>query len=331
MKKILSLDGGGIRGVITLRYLIEIEHRTGKKIGELFDLICGTSTGGIIALALSLPDPKNPRKPLYSAAQVLELYKQEGPNIFPRSGWHKLQLLNYLKDEKYNSSGIEGSLLKIFGEHKISQSATDVMLTSYDIELRRPFFFKFFHHVQSAGLVDAKMWEAARASSAAPTYFEPYKLALPNDNQWGKDYLALIDGGVFANNPAMCAYTEAVKKYESKNIMMVSVGSGDYRKPYHYDVMKDLRVFLWARPIVDIMMYGGVEATHYQMRQILQEGHTYFRFQTQLSSRRPEKVDDASGRHISFLEETADKATVNERYILDTLAQRLIETPWSLF
>ncbi len=318
-KKILSLDGGGIRGIVSLHLLAEIEKRTGKRIAQMFDLVAGTSTGAIIGLALNVPHPQKPDFPKYSAAQVLEMYMDWGCDIFPNKSWHKIKLLTFIKDEKYPSEGIEGILKKLYGHTKFSESITDLLVPTYDLEMRRPFFFKHFKNISQRGLWDVEYWQAARASSAAPTYFEPFKMDIPG----GKGYHALIDGGVYANNPGMAAYAEAISKYKKKKVFMVSVGTGNYLKPYTYEVMKDLSVYKWARPIAEIMMFGGVEVVDYQLSRILKPEQNYFRLQTSLDHRRADYVDDASQKHIEILIQAGINAIAENDQKLDAIASYL--------
>src|SRR2546421_11063200 len=105
MIKILSIDGGGIRGIIPATVLAEIEKRTKKPIAKLFDLIAGTSTGGIIALALTKPNYEG--KPEYQAQDVVDLYELKGQNIFHQSMWHRLNTFNNLIEEKYQVEGLQ--------------------------------------------------------------------------------------------------------------------------------------------------------------------------------------------------------------------------------
>src|SRR5262245_52031332 len=105
--RILSLDGGGIRGIIPATVLTEIETRTGARIAELFDLIAGTSTGGILALGLVKPSADDENRPQYAASDLAELYEKEGKHIFRRSSWRQITGLGNLLDEKYDAKGLE--------------------------------------------------------------------------------------------------------------------------------------------------------------------------------------------------------------------------------
>ena len=191
---VLSVDGGGIRGLIPAMVLANLEERTGKRTAELFDLIAGTSTGGIIALALTVPGEDG--EPRWTANDLVDLYLTEGPRIFHHSIGRLLESGLGLLDEKYDARPLEDALKKYLGEAMISHAVTDVMVTSYDLEHRKPFFFKT-DRAKVKPEHDWLMREAARATSAAPTYFEPEKLTADGE------VFALCDGGVFANNPAM--------------------------------------------------------------------------------------------------------------------------------
>ena len=179
--KILSIDGGGIRGLIPARVLAEIESRCGRPAGELFDLVAGTSTGAIIACALTRPEP-------LSAEQIASIYIDEGPEIFDRSLLKIVTSVGGLIDERYESDGLLTSLRRHLLEFRLADAKPPVLLTAYDLVSRSALLLRNDD--------DMSMVDAAHGSSAAPSYFEPARVG----------GLTLVDGGVFATNPAMCAY-----------------------------------------------------------------------------------------------------------------------------
>ncbi|MCE5309224.1 MAG: patatin-like phospholipase family protein, partial [Acidobacteriales bacterium] len=273
--KILSIDGGGIRGIIPAVVLAGIEQRTGRRIAEMFDLIAGTSTGGILALALTKPDAGG--KPQYAAEDLVRLYEQEGRRIFHRSAWHTVASLAALAEEKFRSAGIEGVLEEYFGEARLKDATTGVIITSYEIEHRFPFFFKSQNAKTKPGY-DFAMKHVARATSAAPTFFEPCKLEAGG----AEDYYALIDGGVYANNPAMCGLVEAMTCCpQATEFLVVSLGTGEQLNRLPYDKAKGWGLAHWAKPVLEIVFDGVSSTVDYQLRQILPSTH-YFRFQTRL-------------------------------------------------
>ena len=182
--RVLSIDGGGIRGVIPALVLAEIERLSGRPAAALFDLIAGTSTGGIIALGVTVPDPSASEHPRWSAQELARLYEEEGPKIFHHSLLRTVETADGLLVEKYAASGLEAALERYMGEARLPEALTDVLVTSYDIQRHEPFFFKSFSPrphatpdpsadrgespAAPAQPADYPMKLVARATSAAP-------------------------------------------------------------------------------------------------------------------------------------------------------------------
>lgn len=247
MKKIriLSLDGGGIRGIIPgviLSYLekqLQQKDQSNLKIGDYFDFIAGTSTGGILACAYLMPDRNGCAR--FAADDAVNIYLKEGEDIFHRDLMQKIVSGFGLLDEKFTEVELEKNLSDFFEEAMLDTFIKPCLITSYEITARKAHFFN------SAGAKDPlynfKVRDIARATSAAPTYFQPASIY----SKAGQNF-SLIDGGVFANNPAMCAYAEARNLNFSeilqradkpdlptaKDMLMVSLSTGTVCKPYHY-------------------------------------------------------------------------------------------------
>ncbi|MDD9893500.1 MAG: CBASS cGAMP-activated phospholipase [Gammaproteobacteria bacterium] len=293
MKTILSIDGGGIRGLIPGLILSHIENQTKRPISDCFDLIAGTSTGGILALGLSKDNGNG--KPQFSAKELCKIYETRGHEIFPRSLWRGVSSVGGLTDEKYSHKGLESVLEEYFGNQTVSSSLTNVVITSYDIENRTPLFIKSWREQ----FEDIEMRHAARATSAAPTYFEP---ALVNIN--GKNH-SLIDGGVFINSPAMSAYAEAKRVFPNeKKFALVSLGTGELNRPIPIDEAKAWGKIGWLAPLIGCIFDGVSDATDYQLNQIL--GNQYFRFQAELINA-SDDLDDVTNRNINGLKSEAKK------------------------
>ncbi len=294
MKKILSIDGGGIRGLIPALVLAEIEARCGKPASSCFDLIAGTSTGGILAMGLALGQDAGggKRRPRYAASDLADLYRARGKDIFSRSLWKRISSGNGLAEEIYSASGLEKTLKTYFGEARLSSALTRVLVSAYDIEARNPLFFKSWRPEY-----DAVMREAARATSAAPTYFEPALIPVNNEKR------ALVDGGIFLNSPAVSAYAEALRLFpDEKDFFLLSLGTGELAQPYAYKEAKDWGLISWMEPLIGCMMDGMADACDYQMRLFL--GDRYVRLQTTLEYA-SEKMDDASAQNVRYLEAEA--------------------------
>jgi uncharacterized protein len=194
MKKVLSLDGGGVRGLIPAMVLAELERQTGKPIAKLFDLVAGTSSGGLTALALTAPAESG--APAHAADKVVALFRERSREIFHRSLWKGVSSVAGLADERYSHAALEATLAEYLGDATLGEALTRTMVTTYDIERREPFVLKSWK-LEHAGLA---MRHAARGTSAAPTYFEPALLSV------GGQRRALIDGGMCLPNPAVAAY-----------------------------------------------------------------------------------------------------------------------------
>ncbi len=319
MIKVLAIDGGGIRGIIPALVLAEIEQRTGKGTAELFDLIAGTSTGGILALGLSKPGRDG--RPQYTAQDLVKLYETEGKRIFSRSLWHRIRALGNLLDEKYPSKGIETVLREYFGEARLGDALAEVIITSYDIERRNPFFFKS-RRAQEKGY-NFLMRDVARATSAAPTYFEALQLF---DLENPSEYYPLVDGGIFANNPTMCGYVEAKRTRERKtDFLVVSLGTGLYTRPLLYKKAKDWGLAEWAVPILDVVFDGVSDTVDYQMRQLLpaESGvQRYYRFQAKLDEKN-DKMDDTDPDNLRELVLLAEGIIRDQQEELKSLCKQL--------
>ncbi|MEI8033111.1 MAG: patatin-like phospholipase family protein [Chlorobiaceae bacterium] len=270
MKKILSIDGGGIRGIIPALVLAEIEKKTGRPAAMDFDLIAGTSTGGIIALGLSRSSDAG--APLYSAADLAGMYEKRREEIFPRSLLKDIATLDGVMDERYSAEGLESILEEYFGEEPIGAGLVRTLLTCYDIQNREPLFIKSWRKEHHSVL----MKHAARATSAAPTYFEPALVPI------GGAVKALIDGGVFINSPAVSAYAEAKILFpDESDFFLLSLGTGELIRPINYNEAKGWGKAGWAVPVMSCMFDGMSDASNYQMEIFL--GERYVRLQITLS------------------------------------------------
>jgi patatin-like phospholipase/acyl hydrolase len=297
--KVLAVDGGGIRGIIPALILAAIEDRTQRPISDLFDMLSGTSTGGIIALGLTLPGADG--KPAKSAHDIVELYEREGKAIFP-SSLHEVLHVEALRGAKYEADGIEATLQRYFADAHLKDALKPVVVPSYDIEKQVPIFFKS-ERARASADYDFLMRQVARATSAAPTYFPPEKV----DTNDPLQYYALIDGGVIANNPAMCAYAEAIKMGQvdgsGAGVLVVSLGTGELRHPLQFNDARNWGQLEWARPVLDIALQGSSATVDYQLQQLLATSganQAYYRFQLALTADATE-MDDADDANIKHL------------------------------
>lgn len=324
VRTVLSIDGGGIRGIVPARIIAEIEELTGRPAAKLFDVIAGTSTGGIIALALALPGEDG--RPRYRAEDVLKFYFENGPEIFP-TRFALLRLAGEAIGAKYPARNVERPLRRFFEETRLAAALTNVLVTSYDLRLPAPFFFKSWKAANRGRAnvppahFDYAFWEAARATSAAPTYFPPLELASLDPKS---PRMTLIDGGVFANNPAMCAYVDARQLFPGDDLFVVSIGTGKFGSYLgRDDAPRRWGVLQWARPLIDLFQDGIGDSVSYEMDVLLRGA--YHRFQPQI----PQEaimMDDASRGMMERLHELATKLVqVDAARPLHELCARLVE------
>lgn len=300
MKLVLSLDGGGIRGIFSACVLEALEQVIGRPCGEAFDLIAGTSTGGILACGLASG---------VSISDLRDLYAKRGGEIFSKD---PLEFAMNLLDSKYSPEPLERILAEVLHDHTLTDATTKLLVTAYAIELphsakswaapdstRAPYVFKSW-----AG-ANAYLRDVARATSAAPTYFPPHEFT----NLSGEKG-AYVDGGVFANNPAMCAFAEAVRLWPQEDIAVISVGTGELEQPIPYSEAKRWGLAGWARPIISLLMDGSCDAVNYQLGQLI--GDHYVRFDTSLGTDQDpwaasDSMDDASPDNIVRLTSLATR------------------------
>ena len=336
--KILSIDGGGIRGIIPgviLTYLEKrLQDRTGTnlKIGDFFDLVAGTSTGGILACLYLIPGEDG--KARYSANDAVQLYLQDGEEIFARSFFEK-NILYALVRPKYHVEHLEKYLLQFFENVKLNQLIKPCLITAYEIAQRNAVLFTSADAKDS--LRNFFVRDIARATSAAPTYFSPAHI----QSDEGQVF-SLTDGGVYANNPALCAYAEARKtKFSSlfndemkvdcpsaKDMLILSIGTGTVKKQYHYEDFDTAGTGKWLEPVIDILMSANSETVDYQLTKMYEtlnatDSKDYYRIEPPLFEACPE-MDDASAENLEKLKQAGLCYTEKNEKLLDEIAAKIL-------
>ena len=292
--RILTIDGGGIRGLIPALVLAELERRTGRRIAELVDLAAGTSTGAILACALLRPDPM-------PAEEIANLYVEQGPRIFDRSLMKIVTSADGYIDEKYDDAGLVSALERYLGTTRLAEATRPVLLTAYDLQARAAVILR------SSGAGELTMAEAAHASSAAPTYFEPVRVGA----------MTLVDGGVFAVNPAMLAYADADG---ARVDVLASLGTGEHTRPLPYEQVTGWGKLEWAQPIINVVFDGSADAVDEQLRRLA--GDRYVRLQTRLDEA-SDDLDDASPDNLAALRREAQRLIDAHSAAIDRLCALL--------
>ena len=309
--KILAIDGGGIRGIIPAVILTEIQKRLGTDLWRSFDLIAGTSTGGIIALGIGtdckLGQPYAPR-------ELVKLYVDNGPVIFKKSF---LTPEREFVHPKYAPDSLEAALANFFQDTEFQTARTPLLISSYDLQGQLPFFFKS-HRIAADPNYNWKVREIARATSAAPTYFSPYHLA-----RGSEDY-ALVDGGVYVNNPSMAAYAEARTIYrDAARFTIVSVGTGDRQDQIAYVTAAEWGLIGWARQIAPVLMDSVSEAVDFELNSL--PGCTYYRLQIPQLQEASSDMDNVTPENLTNLQNVAEGYVTSQSALLDTICKELQE------
>jgi patatin-like phospholipase/acyl hydrolase len=295
-KRILAIDGGGIRGVIPAKVLVAIEARTGKRIAELFDLIAGTSTGGILAAGLCVP-AADLMRPKYAASDLLQLYKVHGHEIFSTTLLRRV--VSLFVGAQYPAGPLESQLLNYLGQAHLADAFTGLLITSFEMHAGEAWFFRRETARQRPDR-NYLMREVARATSAAPTYFPPFQFAGSNS-----EAPVLVDGGVFANNPAICAWVDEHEDIKgTSDVLILSLGTGSVPHPVRFDRARRWGKLLWAQPAIGSFLDGQSDTAEFQLGQLLDSSH-YLRLQTKLPVAN-EAMDNSSDANIAALEAAAD-------------------------
>lgn len=310
--RVLSIDGGGIRGLIPSVILDHVEKMIGVPISTYFDIIIGTSTGGLLTLCLTSPDKNDRSKPKYTAEDVVHLYERFGREIFKKNVSKTVLGVFGLLSSVYSNKNFIKILDEYFSATLFSELISCPIVTSYDIQKNSPHFFKQMKYssgLTHSSLEDYLVADVALATSAAPVFFSPANIKSTSDVEY-----RLIDGGVAANNPAMCGYAEARRLFPNKAIRIFSLSCGGKKNKDSNvgDVFNGL--VSWGPSIVNIFMDGSIEAVDYQLKRLSNEDSSlsYMRINPTLTQDTM-KMDDASDVNIKRLKDIAMRE-LNDKY-----------------
>lgn len=215
IRRILTIDGGGILGTHPASFLASLEEDIGHPIGECFDLIAGTSTGGILAIGLALGLP---------AKTLLDLYVDRGPHIFghPEQSFrariaHAWRRVRHIAAPKHNADLLRAELGAVLGQKRIGEAKTRLVIPAWDADHRSVYIYKTAHHARLKTDYKRLAVDAAMATAAAPTYYKRHRTA---------DHIGLLDGGMWCNNPIAIAVVEAITLlgWPASSLRVLSLG-----------------------------------------------------------------------------------------------------------
>lgn len=342
----LSIDGGGIRGLIPALLLEELSKRLSKPLYHYFDYIGGTSIGGILALGLTAPNLEGEGKPLLSPSDLVALFDRGG-EIFPsekvtRSYFNPLRLwdgLRYLTTEaratvvsRYDPQGLVSLLKEKLGKKAyLHQALTNTLVTSVDIEHSRPQTYLFdsrnatkFYSTEEASI---PLWEVGRSTSAAPTYFPAYNLSIENKHGRFIEKHKLIDGGLWVNNPSVLVarslFSWASEEFmfaSPKNIVMLSLGTGYGEEGKRLPERAGLLTA--AAPVIDTLMNVSSFGAHEAMQELLGK-RNYLRVNPKLKGEI--KLDETDPTELKILRKAAESKFEDIHTFIDGPFRRVLE------
>ncbi|MBS0616088.1 MAG: patatin-like phospholipase family protein [Verrucomicrobia bacterium] len=286
---ILSIDGGGVRGIIPAKILALIEEEVGAKPGELFDCIAGTSIGGVLALALSQDR---------SAVYCLKFLKETAPRIFERSITWRTQTVEGLAGPKYSDEVLSTAVKKELGDARLADTKTDVLVTGVDIGRHAGLVFFHFQNVEAP--TNPLLSDVALATSAAPTYFPSHAV----------DKFNVVDGGLWANNPSLVAYqmvSHFVRTEEDDPVFILSLGTGSPTKqPIPPKDSEGWGIVSWLPRLFDILIEQMEKNVEHNIHTLGKRANIHFmRLQPKLPSPSLEPLDNADPANLEALEKVA--------------------------
>lgn len=296
--QVLSLDGGGIRGVLSAVVIARLVQ-TAPELLPAIDLLAGTSTGAVLAMGLAAG---------LAPAQLVALYREHGRDVFADTALDNVRDVGNLIGAQYSATNFKRLLIQYFGDKRLRDLPLRVLVATFDLDndaydpnafrTWKPKFFHNFPGPDSDG--SERIVDVALRTTAAPTYFPVYQ--------------GYVDGGVVANNPALCAIAQALSTAELRtrnggagatrrvrldDIALLSIGTG--RAPmYLTEQSADWGLSQWARPVIDIMINGGVDVVDYQAAHLL--GPRYFRLNPTLDVNVPLDDVDAVPQLVALAE-----------------------------
>ncbi|XP_010269002.1 PREDICTED: patatin-like protein 2 isoform X2 [Nelumbo nucifera] len=304
---ILSIDGGGIRGIIPGTILAFLESQLQKLDGEdarladYFDVIAGTSTGGLVTAMLTAPNENN--RPLFAAKDIVPFYLEDCPKIFPQTSGifgSALNLIKLMNGPKYDGKYLHSLVEKKLGETRLHQTLTNIVIPTFDIKRLQPTIFSSYE-VKKSSTMDARLSDICISTSAAPTYLPAYYFKT-QDQDGNEREFNLIDGGVTANNPALVAISEVTKQITKENpdffpikpmdygrFLVISIGTGTAKmeQKYNANMATKWGIIQWlvnggSTPLVDVFTQASGDMVDYHnavVFQALKSGSSYLRIQ----------------------------------------------------
>ncbi|KAJ4762010.1 Patatin [Rhynchospora pubera] len=340
---ILSIDGGGIRGLIPATILAFLEAKLQEldgpdaRLADYFDMIAGTSTGGLITSMLSTPGKDN--RPVFAAKEINEFYLENGPKIFPKKKVGPLTSiatgLGLVMGPKYDGKFLHSKIQSLTNETRLSQTLTNIIIPTFDVKYLQPTIFSSYE-AKSDKLKDALISDICISTSAAPTYFPAHYFETKDDKGNMREF-HLVDGGVAANNPTMLAMTNITKEILLENadffpikpidygrFLIISLGTGSAKQEEKYTAFECAKwgVINWLyhggfTPLIDIFSHASADMV---------DIHASVLFKALQSEKHYLRIQDDS---LNGDSSTVDVTTRENMENLINIGKRLLKQPVS--
>ncbi|CAN6587786.1 unnamed protein product [Malus baccata var. baccata] len=330
MIRVLSIDGGGIRGLIPATILAFLESELQKldgedaRIADYFDVIAGTSTGGLVTAMLAAPNENN--RPLFAAKDIIDFYFHHCPKIFPQNTCpifrYTIKIIKALAGPKYNGKYLHSLIREKMGNKKLHETLTNVVIPTFDIKNLQPIVFSN-HRVKRKPSYDALLSDICIATSAAPTYLPAHYFKTKDAAGRDKEF-NLIDGGVAANNPTLLAVCEMTNEIKKENpvlfpvkpvdygrFLVISLGTGSSKAELKYHARSAAKWGLlnWltsggSTPIIDVFSQASADMVDLHLSGVFQALHSeknYLRIQDDTLHGTISSVDIATKKNLANL------------------------------
>ncbi|KAL5557079.1 hypothetical protein UlMin_039315 [Ulmus minor] len=339
MFRVLSIDGGGIRGIILVTILAFLESKLQERdgpdarIANYFDIIAGTSTGGLVTTMLTAPN-KDDKLPLYAAKDITNFYFEHSPRIFPQKSQNNVvttmsSWVRMISGPKYDGKYLRWLLNHLLEDRTVGETLTNVLIPTFDIKLLQPVVFTT-NDAKENPLKDARLADICLGTSAAPTILPAHFFTvkdIKNENS-SRDF-NLIDGGVAANNPTMMAISSisrgiAIKKeltnvepMDGQNMLVLSLGTGAPKHEAKYSAAKASRwgMHHWvfdngSIPLLEIYGDASSDVVDFHVSALFQSLNckgNYLRIQDDTLTGKEASIDVATEENLQRLVEIGNK------------------------
>lgn len=303
---VLSVDGGGVRGIIPSLLLAHLETVTGRPAADMFKVMGGTSTGSIITAALNIPGEDG--RPKYSAEEIVALYRHESFRIFYRSWYDVLFNPFGFKGPYYNNIGLKSALSTYFEDSRLCDSINPILIPAWDITRRKPLIFNSKRARESSDS-DFPTRKIVQGSCSAPVYFKPTRLRISDQEK-----INVMDGAFWAISPARLVLEEARKLYPDADIRVISLGCGETIECLSHKDINRLGLLGWVLPAINNFAVGQAEEVDLWMNRELNEGspfRRYYRIQTNIDLSHRD-LDNSSHSNLRYLEKKAQEIIEND-------------------